>query len=135
MTSIAVQGLAYGSARRVARQPVRATVRPTTPRLRITPRGRMVLAVLALTPVVAIAVALSSVPASASNGPAAIGGSGTSFSYVTVGAGESLWSVAERIAPTADPREVITDLQTLNGLDSSAVSAGQSLAVPSQYGS
>jgi len=93
----------------------------------------MVLAVLALAPVVAVAVALSALPAAASNESADIVGSGSSFSYVTVNAGESLWSVAERIAPTADPREVITAIQTLNGLEDSAVSAGQSLAVPSQY--
>ena len=27
------------------------------------------------------------------------------FEYVTVGAGESLWAIAESIAPDADPRE------------------------------
>jgi hypothetical protein len=125
MTSIAVQGIAYGSARPVAR--------PAASRLRITPRGRMVLAVMALAPVVAVVVALSAVPAAASSASADVGSSSSSFSYVTVQAGESLWSVAERIAPAADPREVITDIQTLNGLEDSAVSAGQSLAVPSHY--
>lgn len=121
MTSIAVQGIAYGS-----RVPSR---------LRITPRGRIVFAVMAFVPVVVVAVALFSTPAAASNVPADIGAPGSSFSYVTVDAGESLWSVAERIAPSADPRDVITEIQTLNGLESSTVSAGQSLAVPAQYGS
>ena len=56
-----------------------------------------------------------------------------SFHYVTVQSGDSLWSVAERIAPNADPRDVIADVVSLNGLESAVVSPGQQLAVPTKY--
>jgi LysM repeat protein len=56
-----------------------------------------------------------------------------SFQYVTVESGDSLWSVAERVAPNADPRDVIADIVSLNGLDSAVVSPGQQLAVPAKY--
>ncbi|WP_454108693.1 LysM peptidoglycan-binding domain-containing protein [Leifsonia shinshuensis] len=55
------------------------------------------------------------------------------FHYVTVQSGDSLWSVASRIAPNADPRDVIADLVNLNGLDSAVVTPGQQLAIPAQY--
>jgi LysM repeat protein len=55
------------------------------------------------------------------------------FHYVTVQSGDSLWSVAERLAPGADPRDVIADLVSLNGLESAVVSPGQQLAIPTQY--
>jgi hypothetical protein len=49
---------------------------------------------------------------------------------VTVEAGESLWSVAARIAPHADPRLVVADIQSLNHLSSATVVPGQQLVVP-----
>lgn len=104
-------------------------VRPT---LRITRRGRAVLGTLLVVPVAAVLVsmAVSSIPAAASADDVA---GSADFAYVTVGAGESLWSVAERVAPESDPRDVIADIERLNGLDSSAVAAGQSLAIPADY--
>jgi LysM repeat protein len=98
--------------------------------LRITRRGRIVLgAVLSIPAVVAIAsFALSSAPAVATGESADV-----SFEYVTVQPGESLWAVAERVAPASDPRDVIADIERFNGLDSSAVAAGQSLAIPATY--
>jgi LysM repeat protein len=52
---------------------------------------------------------------------------------VTVQSGDSLWSVASRLAPKADPRDVIADLVNLNGLSSAVVTPGQQLAIPAQY--
>lgn len=48
----------------------------------------------------------------------------------TVHAGESLWSVARRIAPASDPRDVVVQLRRLNHLDNAAVQVGQSLVLP-----
>ncbi|BDI22224.1 LysM peptidoglycan-binding domain-containing protein [Herbiconiux sp. L3-i23] len=103
---------------------------PARPHLRITRRGRVVLGALLTLPTVAVitAIAMSSAPAVASNES-----STQQFAYVTVEAGESLWSVAERVAPASDPRDVIADIERFNGLDSSAVAAGQSLAIPATY--
>jgi len=127
-----------------------------TPHLRITRRGRAVLTLLAAVPLSAGAVMLvSATGASASlasvsdssfsdaatagsslSGPSATTGTRSIAGvadYVQVAAGDSLWSVAEAIAPEADPREVIDDLVQTNGLTSLDVYPGQQLEVPSPY--
>ncbi|MBM7387966.1 hypothetical protein JOE37_000960 [Clavibacter michiganensis] len=106
-----------------------AAVAPRT-RLRITRRGRVVLTALVATPL-ALGAGLVAL-----NGGAAVASkdaSGTAFEYVTVSSGESLWDLAEEIAPSADPRDVIASVVDLNRLPSSDVAAGQQLAVPAQY--
>ncbi len=45
--------------------------------------------------------------------------------------GDSLWSIAQVVAPTADPREVVEEIRTLNGLRSNLIQPGQVLLVPS----
>jgi hypothetical protein len=50
--------------------------------------------------------------------------------HVIVEPGETLWSVAARVAPTRDPRAVVADLETLNHLSSPTVEPGERLAVP-----
>ena len=104
---------------------------PTPRPLRITTRGRVVLGALAAAPLVA-GLVLASVLA-----PAAAGSEEgvASFETVTVGAGESLWSIAERIAPASDPRDVIGEIERLNSLEDSAVLPGQTLAIPARYAS
>lgn len=99
-------------------------------RLRLTRRGRSVFAVLAALPIVLGAFVLA-----LNGGGAAATGERThaTFHYVTVQSGDSLWSVASRLAPNADPRNVIAELVTLNGLESAIVSPGQQLAIPTQY--
>lgn len=50
---------------------------------------------------------------------------------VVISAGETLWDIAERIAPGADPRAVIDDIVDLNALpDAGAVRVGQQIEVP-----
>lgn len=101
---------------------------PVAPRLRITPRGRAVLAALIAAPLVVAAWVGFSPAAQAGDAPASV-----SFAYVSVEPGQSLWQLAERIAPGADPREVVADLLSLNNLASADVQPGQRLAVPAEY--
>ena len=103
---------------------------PTAPRLRLTQRGRGVLTFLAATPLViaAFLFALNGGGATAS-----LEGSSTPFEYVTVEPGQSLWQLAESLAPQADPREVIADIAELNQLAGSDVYAGQQLAILAEY--
>lgn len=101
-------------------------------RLRLTVRGRRVLAALAAVPVVAgLAVAiLGGGTALASREDGAPAGS---FETVTVLSGESLWGIAQQIAPGHDPRDVVDAIAHLNRIDAGRIVAGQELAIPSEY--
>ena len=104
--------------------------RPTAPRLRLTKRGRAVLMTLAATPVVIAALLFG---LNGGGAVASLDGGGATFQYVTVESGQTLWQVAETLAPSADPRDVIAEIVQLNQLKSSDVLAGQQLAIPAQY--
>ena len=105
------------------------------PRLRITRRGRAVVTLLMAIPL-AVAASVFGVGAlgvGASGAAAGTQGSSASFQYVSVEPGESLWRLAESIAPSTDPREVIADIISLNNLSSGEVQPGQRLAIPAEY--
>ena len=99
------------------------------PRLRLTKRGRVVFTSLAAVPVVAGVMLL----ALNGGGATATSSSGADLDEVTVKAGQSLWSIAEDIAPAADPRDVISDILSVNQLESGSVQAGQRLMLPAGY--
>jgi LysM repeat protein len=104
-----------------------ATSTPT--RLRLTRRGRIVFTTLGALPLVvwALIAVLGSGGAAADAG-AELGA--RTFEYVTVHRGDSLWAIAESIAPQGDPRVVIDEIIRLNGLDGAVVEPGQRLALP-----
>jgi len=104
--------------------------RPAT-RLRLTARGRRVLLALAAIPLAAGIgfAALSGGSAAASGQTVAV----ESFDSITVLAGDTLWSIAESVAPAADPRTVIDEIQKLNALGTRSLQIGQTLAIPAQY--
>jgi hypothetical protein len=99
-------------------------------RLRLTRRGRAVITSLISVPLIAGALVF------ALNGGGAIASgqqTHVSFTYATVQSGQSLWRIAEKVAPNADPRDVIADIVSLNQLHSTVVSPGQRIAIPSTY--
>lgn len=49
---------------------------------------------------------------------------------VRVGAGETMWDVARRVAPRSDQRAVVARIRQLNRIVDSAISPGQRLQVP-----
>ncbi|MCR2785994.1 MULTISPECIES: LysM peptidoglycan-binding domain-containing protein [unclassified Microbacterium] len=105
---------------------------PSTTRLRITPRGRRVLAGIAALPAVAalgFGILSGGGALATMDAPAPAG----TFETVTVTAGESLWGIAEEVAPQADPRDVIDAIVRLNALESSNLAAGQRLSIPLEY--
>jgi hypothetical protein len=108
-----------------------ATAAPRT-HLRLTRRGRIVFTTLAAVPLV-----LGSIAVAVNGGVAAAEGTANAgavaFEYVTVDAGQSLWELAQSIAPKQDPRDVIADIVNLNQLASEAVQPGQRLALPAGY--
>lgn len=102
----------------------------TTPRtrLRLTRRGRVVFTTLAALPLVLWAALAVLGAGTAAAGPAEL--AGTSFEYLTVGSGDTLWEIAVGVDPDADPRVVIDEIIRLNGLDTSVVEPGQRIALP-----
>lgn len=105
---------------------------PRSTRLRMTARGRRILAGMAALPAaVALSVAVvsggSALASRDANAPSG------SFTTLTVTAGESLWSIAEQVAPGADPRDVVDAIVRLNALEGVTVSAGQRLSIPAEY--
>lgn len=99
-----------------------------TVRLRLTRRGRAVIAALVSLPLV---IALATIGL---NGGGATATSGeTVVTTVTVEAGESLWAVATAIAPEASTADVVADLIAVNGLTSAELLPGQLLVIPQHY--
>jgi hypothetical protein len=101
----------------------RARKTPAAAPVRLTRRGRLVVVLAVLVVLVAgLSLGMSS--------QAAGRGQHRAPATVTVQPGESLWQVATRVAPDADPRLVIDQLQKINRLPSASVAAGQQLVVP-----
>jgi hypothetical protein len=112
--------------------------RPTRPagavpgQVRLSRRGRLalvaVLAVLAF-----LAVSLGQAALGAFRADAGASGSATSSDAArtwVVQPGETLWSIATRVAPGTDPRETVARIVQMNDLPSSSVLVGQEIFVP-----
>ena len=105
---------------------------PRATRLRLTTRGRRILAAAAALPAV-IALSIAVVSGGSALATRSAGAPTGSFTTLTVASGESLWSIAEQVAPAADPRDVVDAIVRLNALDGVTVSAGQTLSIPAEY--
>jgi len=99
------------------------TVRPANSGMKLTVRGRRVVALLALLPIVLAFLLIGTRSAQAD-------ATGPTTAVVKVEAGQSLWDVAVAIAPNEDPRSTIWTIKALNALETSEVQAGQALIVP-----
>lgn len=108
-----------------------AITAPTT-RLRITARGRRVVTSLVALPL-AVALGLAVVGGGAALASNEAGAPAGSFTEITVMSGQTLWSIAEELAPAADPRDVIAQITRLNALSGGSVTAGQRIAIPAEY--
>jgi LysM repeat protein len=96
--------------------------------LRLTRRGRVVVAVTAALLVAALSLVIAtSAQATNHSVPRA---AQQSLTQVTVRPGQSLWSIAENADPDADTRVVLQQIIELNGLTGNVVFAGQRLWVP-----
>lgn len=69
---------------------------------------------------VSTAVATSSTSQSASS----------DFEYVTVSAGQTLWGLAESLAPNTNPQDWMQEVVNLNNLSTTDLIPGQRIAVP-----
>jgi nucleoid-associated protein YgaU len=95
--------------------------------LRLTRRGRLTLGVLSTLALLAVVLFSGRLTADAGT---SLSEQGRATGVVVVQAGESLWQIAQAVAPQADPRETVTLIRELNGLGDAAVLPGQSIVVP-----
>jgi hypothetical protein len=134
LSPFAPSPITRGSITRSTTAPRSKDASAATPRLRITRRGRLVLTTLVIGPLVTLGVVGGVVAGlSATSAVATSSSASAEFDYLTINAGESLWQVAERIAPSSDPRDVIAEIVSLNQLPTSSVEAGQRIAIPAAY--
>ena len=119
--------------------PAPSSPRPATrpaPRpgpIRLTRRGRIVVAVLIVIAAVGVAglvwlAVAGQAQASGQVTPRQSGGQG--MLRVVVQPGQTLWSIAVRAEPTADPRVVVQQIIDANSLASPAIEPGEVLRVP-----
>ncbi|MGY2003973.1 LysM peptidoglycan-binding domain-containing protein [Blastococcus sp. SYSU DS1024] len=95
------------------------------PPLRLTARGRRLLVVLALLLAVGALAVGEAVLGEAGGGLELMG-----TTKVIVEPGDTLWSIAGAAADGRDVRDVVVDIQRLNGLDTAAITPGQVLVLP-----
>lgn len=57
-------------------------------------------------------------------------GAPTSYLEITVAQGDTLWSLASRLAEESDPRDLVDQITSINSLASSQLQAGQTLRIP-----
>jgi hypothetical protein len=121
MTVSAGLGTGLG-ARPTAPRAARGAVRPAA---RLTRRGRLLVSLLLLAVAVTAAVLLG-------GGAPALAGTDRPVAHerVTVLPGQTLWQIAEQVAPGSDPRETVQRILDLNGLQTSQVEAGTALLLP-----
>lgn len=97
------------------------------PAVRLTRRGRAIL-VLVIVGAILLAFWLGTWRAGiAATDPAA---RATAYDTVVLEPGDTLWDIAERRAPDADPRLLVYRMIELNDLSGVAVEAGQRIRVP-----
>ncbi|QLL25252.1 LysM peptidoglycan-binding domain-containing protein [Actinobacteria bacterium IMCC26103] len=95
--------------------------------LRLNRRGRLARTLLVLS----LAVVLASVfGLKAGAGTPDHVGAPTSFIQVTVAPGDTLWSLATRMADGGDVRSLVDEIASVNSLATAEVQAGQKLRIP-----
>ncbi|MUK02078.1 LysM peptidoglycan-binding domain-containing protein [Vibrio cholerae] len=99
--------------------------------LTLTRRGRLLLVGLPIALSVAVLILFGAFLTSQAQASESVPASSSTVE-INVSAGETLWDLAVQYAPERDPRDVVAEMVELNGLLSSTVQAGQSIAVPSE---
>jgi LysM domain-containing protein len=110
--------------RRTAATRPTAVATASTPVLRLTRRGRLVVLLTVLLAVAA--VAMRGAPAASTDVA-----HHQRTTTVVVSPGETVWDIARRVAPEADIRATVAEIDELNSLaDAGSIRVGQALTVP-----
>jgi hypothetical protein len=114
--------------------PDHRTRQPVVPAIRCRPRRRVSTAVrrrralLALTALLVVGLALPLGGSGGSSHPSGPALAETSGHAYTVQRGDTLWSIAQGADPTGDPRPLVSQMEAQTGSDT--VSPGQHITVP-----
>ena len=108
--------------------------RPAAPRMRLTRRGRTVVASAAAL-LVMLVMTIASIQAGAGAAQATShaisrGAAERNLTQVTVRPGQNLWTIAEAADPDADVRVIIQEIIEDNALTGTELMPGQQLRVP-----
>jgi hypothetical protein len=100
--------------------------------LRLTRRGRVVVATLVVTVIatVGLVIAMAAAGGAQAASPGAPGAGHQGMHEIVVRSGQTLWSIASAAEPTADPRLVVQQIMAANGMSTADLAAGQLLWVP-----
>ena len=100
-------------------------------RVRLTPRARLLtrLAVIASLSILLLSGFAALTGASAGSTDTAIP---TPYVKVSVKPGDTLWSIAESIAPSGDRRSLVADIVEINRLTTPELQAGQKIYIPTR---
>jgi len=93
--------------------------------IRLNRRGRLARTFVVLSLAVVVGSAFS-----AQSGASQEATSSSAFVTVTVAPGETLWSLAGRLADGSDVRGLVDEIMSVNSLTSGDVTAGQKIRVP-----
>jgi hypothetical protein len=107
--------------------PFPAARRAPSAGIRLTRRGRVVLGLGSTLILLAVVLFSGFLTAEADS---SLADQGRATGVVVVQPGESLWQIAQGIAPDTDPRETVTRIRELNSLGDGPVVPGQSIVVP-----
>lgn len=92
---------------------------------RLTARGRAVALGASVAALVAIVVGAGQMVEASS-----VAATGTEPAVVVVQSGDTLWGIAQDIAPGVDPRSLVRQIREVNDLGNRAIVPGQSIVVP-----
>jgi len=146
MSVMTLEGQVYTRSSRTGRPqravPTRRASRPSRPSqsirssrtsqasrpVHLTARGRAVAFVASLLALGALVVGAGQMVEATAGG--AVGGAAGEPVAVVVGSGDTLWGIAQEIAPDRDPRSVVQQIRSLNDLGTRSIVPGQSILVP-----
>ena len=106
-------------------RPARAARSAAPASVRLTRRGRLIAVLLFLGLVLAALTAFGS--HSAATGEAGVP---VQTRTVEVGVGDTLWEIADDVAPSGETRAMVHRIQELNALSGAGLTVGQEIAVP-----
>jgi hypothetical protein len=132
VTTVAQRAVAWAALGDGRAEAVRPAGTAAPARLRLTRRGRAVVAsALAIAAAAAASLLVMTAAAGAQASDHGRGGGGfAGMREIVVRPGQTLWSIAATAEPSADPRVVVQQIMTVNSLTSTQIQAGQLLWVP-----